>query len=276
VVRHTRSRLSLAVAFGLLLITLGGGSTLGSTSVSTSLARATVVAPHAFPASSCQGTNACDGVTGTVGTNSCNGDHACYYAAQVGNHSCVGDHACDTSLGTVGNGSCNGLSACDHLGGNVGNDSCNNDPQTPLDATCPNATGPIGDYACNGPFGDCANAGAVPDCGGNYIGFLPTACLATRTVMGSSEVPAVAGQSVTVWATVFARYPVLGNPPGTVQFRVDGRLFGAPVTINRQGRAVITLTFHMTGVHWVSGRYLGDHGFFRLSSAVPLCQRVVR
>jgi hypothetical protein len=102
---------------------------------------------------------------------------------------------------------------------------------------------------------------------------VPAPCLATRSVMGSSAVNAPSGEPVRLWATVFARYPVVGTPAGMFQFRIDGRTLPNPVAIDRHGRAVITRTLH-PGVHWVSGRYLGD-GAFAASVPVPLLQIVV-
>ena len=78
--------------------------------------------------------------------------------------------------------------------------------------------------------------------------------------MGTSNVPAIAGQPVTLWATVFARHPVVGKPGGRFRFRIDGKTLPNAVAIDQYGRASVTRAFG-PGVHWVSGRYLGDGTF---------------
>src|SRR6185312_809967 len=97
---------------------------LGARPVATDLAAsagvarsAMAVAPHAFPASSCQGFSACDGVTGTVGINACNDDYACSNAGSVGSNACNGFQAC-FGAGNVGTGACNAFIACGGAQGN--------------------------------------------------------------------------------------------------------------------------------------------------------------
>src|SRR5262249_3144075 len=53
---------------------------------------------------------------------------------------------------------------------------------------------------------------------------------ATSTVLSSSNIPSVTGQSVSFTATVNVVAPGAGIPSGTVQFRMDGTNLGSPVT----------------------------------------------
>jgi hypothetical protein len=263
----------------MLFVNLEGGAALGSV-------LGLAVAPHAFPPNSCQGVQACDGVTGTVGSNSCNGWQACLnMTGNVGNGSCHGQEACAGLTGSVGDRSCNGASLACTSARNVGTHSCNQF------AACGQAgnigkrscnsiracdyTENIGKFACNGGSNEsvCEHRDRVRDCARNTPGFVPAPCFGTRSVMGTSAVPAKAGQPVKLWATVFARYPVVGKPGGTFRFLIDGRTLPNPVAIDRYGRAVITRTLE-SGKHWVSGRYLGD-GTFAPSVPVPMLQFVV-
>jgi hypothetical protein len=285
--RSFRSRLVASLSLALLLLALAGGGAYGAApAVRVSLA------PHAIPASSCHGLTACYNVTGTIGEHSCNGALACYNAnGDVGNGSCDGDFVCSNLVGTVGNNACDGGSACSsaqanvgnrscttagsavcaNLHGDVGTGSCNRDPSNSPVWGCFQATGPIGNYACNGAE-LCDNAGAVADCVNNSAGFVPAPCLATRSVMGSTARSATAAQPVMLWATVAARYPVIGTPTGTFQFRLDGQALGSPVAINAHGRAHVTL-YLRPGIHWITGRYGGD-GTFAASVPVRLYQFV--
>jgi hypothetical protein len=112
----------------------------------------------AFPASSCQGTDACTGTTGTIGQNSCNGDHACENAVlSIGDGSCVGVHACFMAGVTVtGNDSCVGDYACDNAGlgtsGGVtmGHDSCIGHTVCQYLGAYASGAQSVGDNSCTG------------------------------------------------------------------------------------------------------------------------------
>jgi hypothetical protein len=253
---------------GLLLVSLTGGSAAGATP-----ATRMTVAPHAFPASSCQGAFACTNVTGSVGAHSCDGHDACYHsnpwAGSVGSHSCDDDSACIDMGGNAADGACNAAEACAQATGGIGTGSCNG-----IQA-CYLATGTVGRYACNGDNACSSTGTSVPDCADNLPGSIPAPCLGTRTVMGSSADPATAGELISLWARVFARYPVVGGPGGMFQFRIDGVTLPNPVALDWHGRATITRILLHPGVHHVSGRYLGDSAF-RASIPVPLILIVVR
>ena len=252
----------LSVATGLLVVTLGGGTALGARPAATDLAASAdvarsgmSVAPHAFPASSCQDFLACSGVTGTVGTNACNGPFACYHsspwAGSVGNHACNGNSACDDVTGTVGTTACNG------------------------DFACNAATGRVGRYACNGASACYQASSSVAACANNLPGQVPAPCFQTRTVLVSSADPSVFGRAVALHATVRARFAAMGTPTGTFQFRVDGHDRGGPRTLDASGRASLMLSGLVAGDHWVSGGYLSD-GSFTASSPMRLYQVVAR
>jgi hypothetical protein len=83
------------------------------------------------------------------------------------------------------------------------------------------------------------------------------------------------GQTVTFYASVFARYPVMGTPSGSFQFRIDGHDVGLPVALDANGRAQLRLHHLNSGIHWVSGRY-GGGGGFTASQPVRLYQHVRR
>src|SRR4029453_813482 len=62
---------------------------------------------------SCQGEDACTGLTARVGDGSCNGVRACFNnSGNVGDGSCNGDYACALNSDTVGDGSCISDGAC--------------------------------------------------------------------------------------------------------------------------------------------------------------------
>jgi hypothetical protein len=148
----------------------------------------------------------------------------------------------------------------------VGQGSCHNDVHNYFES-CGYAAASIGNFACNG--GTCYGiAHEVRDCARNARAYEPTHCLATRSVIGSSEFPNVSNQPVDLWATVFAKYPVVGEPTGTFQFRLDGQPLGSPVPIDAHGRAHVSL-FLRPGIHWLTGRYQGDGTF---SPSVPVAQ----
>ena len=252
---------------------------------------------------SCNGSHACFESSGDVGNGSCNGDSACIHSSadvgndschwyhaclretgSVGNHSCKGgascwgsgalyvgngscNHACLFAKGTIGDQSCLGLEACFGFVGSIGHGSCHNDPANRYE-TCGDAAARVGNYACNGGSTCYATQTNVRDCARNVPGFEPSPCVATRSVIGSSEFPTVSNQPVDLWATVIARYPVVGKPGGRFQFRLDGQPLGSPVAIDSYGRARISL-YLRPGIHWVTGRYQGDGTF---SPSVPVAR----
>ncbi len=160
----------------------------------------------AFPATSCQGTEACTGVVGTVGENSCNGAYACTNAqGNIGDGSCIGaydcqgmgsdvgdnscnsgDVACAGGVGRVGDNSCHGAGACNSSEKGVGNNSCLGD------GSCYGMTGPIGNASCTGKASVCYQSAGVgnnscnttgSECHGTSVGdcqfndVAPVACL---------------------------------------------------------------------------------------------------
>jgi len=98
---------------------------------------------------------------------------------------------------------------------------------------------------------------------GQFI--MPAAAVAppvpTTTSVSSSANPALVGQTVTFTATVA---PVSGSakPTGTVVFRADGLVLGAPVALSN-GTAGTTTASLATGTHVVTVAYGGAAGFGR-------------
>src|SRR5712692_10691585 len=76
------------------------------------------------------GIDPCDGNTGDIGTDSCNGDQACEdNSGKIDNHSCNAGvfeaDACEGNSGPIGTSSCDGDFACFGNSGKIGNNACN-------------------------------------------------------------------------------------------------------------------------------------------------------
>ena len=180
-----RSMLKVAVCLVVAAVTVMALSGLAGTTAEA----------QTHPASSCQpdtlGNDPCDGATGPIGENSCNGDDACVDSSgQIGDGSCIGYWACFRVQVPIGDGSCNGSYACDRVQVPIGDGSCNGSyacdgEDVPIgdgscngDHACDNLEiGPIGDGSCNGEDA-CYNATTVGD--GSCIGF--NACNDTSDV----------------------------------------------------------------------------------------------
>ncbi|MGH7344719.1 MAG: Ig-like domain repeat protein [Candidatus Rokuibacteriota bacterium] len=94
----------------------------------------------------------------------------------------------------------------------------------------------------------------------------------TTTTVTSSANPSVFGQGVGFTATVAADAPGAGTPGGSVQFKVDGSNFGAPVTL-MGGTATSGSTSSLAvGPHTIVVVYSGDASF--LGSTGTLTQTV--
>jgi large repetitive protein len=95
-----------------------------------------------------------------------------------------------------------------------------------------------------------------------------TGAAATTTTVASSRNPSNTGEAVTFTATVAAVPPASGTPTGTVQFRVNGSNFGAPVSLaNGSGTSAATSTL-AAGNHNVDALYGGSAGFSPSTSSV--------
>jgi hypothetical protein len=96
----------------------------------------------------------------------------------------------------------------------------------------------------------------------------------THSIIGSSDRNSVVGESVTLSAFVFTARPGGGIPTGTFQFTIDGSTFMQPVALGADGRAFLPpLVFSKVGNHLVGGTYLGDANH-RQSKPVRLLQIV--
>lgn len=88
----------------------------------------------------------------------------------------------------------------------------------------------------------------------------------------SSRNPAAPGTPVTFTAIVAARAPGGGVPQGQVVFKVDGTDM-APIALNGQGRASITVADLTEGMHQIMVSYLGS-GNYEISTSGVLTQFV--
>ena len=74
--------------------------------------------------------------------------------------------------------------------------------------------------------------------------------------LSSSTNPALPGSTVTFTVSLTALFPATHTPTGTVQFKVDGTNYGAPVTLDG-GNAQLTTTLPV-GAYTISADYSGD------------------
>jgi hypothetical protein len=77
----------------------------------------------------------------------------------------------------------------------------------------------------------------------------------------SSVNPSILGQSVTFTATVSAVAPGAGAPTGTVQFKIDGSNFGAPVALSGGSASSGATTSLAVGARSITAEYSGDTNF---------------
>jgi hypothetical protein len=97
---------------------------------------------------------------------------------------------------------------------------------------------------------------------------------ATTTAVASSVKPSSFGQSVTFKATVANASPHgSGTPAGRVQFKIDGRNYGAAVTLSG-GKASISDTALPAGAHTITAVYTPASGNFVTSTSAILKQTV--
>lgn len=80
----------------------------------------------------------------------------------------------------------------------------------------------------------------------------------------SFPTPAFLGQAVTFTATILS---MKGYPPGSINFEIDGNLFGSD-QINSQGMATFTTSNLSLGVHSIKAYYSGDSNFAAVTSPV--------
>jgi hypothetical protein len=99
--------------------------------------------------------------------------------------------------------------------------------------------------------------------------------VATTTTVTSSVNPSFFGQSVTFTATVSAPGST-SIPQGTVQFTVDGKAVGGPVTLNAAGQATFSISTLSSGAHSVVASFTSSSAAFLNSdnTASPFTQNV--
>jgi hypothetical protein len=131
----------------------------------------------------------------------------------------------------------------------------------------------------------CAAIGAADERGFPRPGDMARSCdigayellppVATSTGLGSSQPRTVAGEAVTLTASVtIARVlpPAVPSPAGVVEFS-DGGVLLATVALDGGGRAALTSTALAPGTHRISATYRGD-GIHASSSSTVLEQSV--
>ena len=107
----------------------------------------------------------------------------------------------------------------------------------------------------------------------NTLGYTPSSTSPkTVTTVNSSNLSSGYGQPVTLSAAIT---PVNGsNETGTVQFQVDGRNVGTPVTLSGNNATFTTSTLGV-GQHYLTAIYSGD-GNFNGSTSTPVQQIISR
>jgi DMSO/TMAO reductase YedYZ molybdopterin-dependent catalytic subunit len=96
----------------------------------------------------------------------------------------------------------------------------------------------------------------------------------TVTVTPSAN-PSDAGESVTFTATIYAVYPYMGVPTGTVTFKDGNKILGTS-TLNTQvtySTATYSTSLLSKGTHFISAVYVGD-AYFTGSASVAIAQIV--
>ncbi len=96
---------------------------------------------------------------------------------------------------------------------------------------------------------------------------------ATTTTLSLSSPMAEPYQTVTLTASVVGGLTAPNVPRGTVQFQVDGALYGSPVAIGLNGVAAVTWSSAAAGPHTVTALYSGDANF-AMSTAAGATQTI--
>ncbi|MBI3849301.1 MAG: Ig-like domain repeat protein [Verrucomicrobia bacterium] len=92
------------------------------------------------------------------------------------------------------------------------------------------------------------------------LGTLTITKAASRSVLVSSANPALVGSNVTFTINLTSLAQGSGLPSGTVQFKIDGADYGAPITLV-DGNASLSTATLPAGEHTVSIDYAGDSNF---------------
>src|SRR5437016_1968037 len=98
------------------------------------------------------------------------------------------------------------------------------------------------------------------------------------TTIVSSMNPTVLNQPVTFTARINVPDPAAGSPTGTVQFQIDGRDLGEPVSVRTSGgvtAASISTAALPAGVHRIAAWYSGDSTFAASSASLSDGERII-
>lgn len=93
----------------------------------------------------------------------------------------------------------------------------------------------------------------------------------TKLALISSDNPSTYGQSLGVTAKIESPNT---QPIGYIQFRVDGKVYGTPQPLPRNGQVTINVSQLKAGDHEIVADYLGDENF--IPSSTTLTQQVKR
>jgi len=145
----------------------------------------------------------------------------------------------------------------------------NGDPGTVVTGSpsCATAAGPtsaVGSYAINCT---AASLAATNYTFGFTSGTLSVTQASTSIGLTSSINPSVFGQPVTFTAVVAAVAPGAGTPAGTVQFKVDGAIFGAALNLVG-GTATSAALATSVGSHSITAVYSGNTNFIASTGAL--------
>jgi large repetitive protein len=135
------------------------------------------------------------------------------------------------------------------------------------------ATLPVGSYTVTAVY---SGDGSFNASTGTLLGGQGVLKANTTTTVGSSVNPSVFGQGVTFGATVAAVLPGTGIPTGSVQFKVNGANYGAPVALSGGSASSASLASLAAGGYVITADYLGDGGFNISSGTLPAGQTVNR
>ena len=124
-------------------------------------------------------------------------------------------------------------------------------------------------YAGNVPNGFNSSSGSLA--GGQTVNKAST----TTTLTSNQSNPVGTGIPVTFTATVSPAAPGSGTRTGTVTFFRNGSPVCSNVTINGSGQATCTVTFSITGNYSISATYSGDSNFNGSPTASPFVQQVL-
>ena len=115
--------------------------------------------------------------------------------------------------------------------------------------------------------GNAGPAQAVPSAASAAVAPLDQGFYTTTTTLTSSATQGSVGEMITLTATVKVQ---IGTPTGTVQFSIDNKPYGSPVSLSYpNAQASISLNTLTAGVHVVTAAYVSAIPVLYDDSAAP-------